>query len=242
MKIWFPMIVILALSAASVVSVRHAIADETIAAVNGTLYDADKTRAPTGATLDDANWKSIEAEATSAVSLAPQNGHYWNALARVYYQPRSVSGAAIGPDYSAAYRASRATVVAQPTSGYAWSSLTYASDHLFAQNQLPGGRAALEQAISRAAVLGARETPVLGTVVDLGLANWPVLETSTKQDVLRAVRHLAQRNKEDVLAIAYRRGALPIVCHEAVMMSHQSCTALNSRPDAKTSASQASNT
>ncbi|MBC7621987.1 MAG: hypothetical protein H7232_01210 [Aeromicrobium sp.] len=237
MRLLLPLVMILALAAAAVVSVRHAVADETIAAVNGILYDADKTRAATGATLDYASWKSIEAEATLAVSLAPQNGHYWNALARVYYQPRSVSGAAIGPDYSAAYRASRASVVAQPTSGYAWASLAYASDHLFAQNLLPGGKAALEQAISRAAVLGARETPVLGTAIDLGLANWPVLETSTQQDVLRAVRHLAQRHKEDVLAIAYRRGAVPTVCTEPAMTSHRICKELTNHLEAKDLAS-----
>jgi hypothetical protein len=215
--------VLLALAAASVVSIRYAIADELVSAVNGELFKADTARAATGLNMSDETWQVLLAEAQSAVQLAPRNGHHWNALARVRYLPRMVGEAAVSPDYVAIYQAYREAVLAQPSSAYAWSGLAYASDHLFTQNRLPGGKAALEQAIERTRILGQREPHALRTVVDLGLANWPLLTPATKQLVLGAVKHLAQRHRDEVVAIAGRRGALLTVCAEPAMLVHQGC-------------------
>jgi hypothetical protein len=238
MKLLLPLVVVFALAAAAVVSVRNAIADETVADVNAGLYEAGKARVATGVNIDDAAWKAIEADAKMAVRLAPSNGHYWNALARVYYQPRTIGDTSISPDYASAYQASRVAAVMQPSSGYVWSSLAYASDHLFTQGQLPGGNAAMEQVISRTALLGAREPNPLANTIDLGLANWPQLRAATKQDVMRAINNLAVRNKDDVLAIAYRRGALQTVCTEKVLVSHRVCVELRGSKEANGAASQ----
>jgi hypothetical protein len=228
MKLLLPLVVVFALAAAAVVSVRHAVADQMISSVNSQLYEAGKVRAATGLEIADSTWNALEADAKQAIRLAPSNGHYWNTLARIYYQPRSIGASPASPDYAAAYRASTSAVVVQPGSGYLWSSLSFASDQLFVQNQLPGGNAALEQSISRAAVLGAREPAVLSVVVDLGLANWPTLGIATKQDVLAAVRHLALRHKDDVTAIAARRGALPTVCGEFAAVGEEVCKNIRS--------------
>ncbi len=230
MRAWLPWVIVALLAAASVATIRHAVADETVSGINSKLYEAGKAQANLGLNIDDTVWKYLQAEARFAVRQAPQNGHYWGALARVYYLPRSVGQTAVSPDYMAAYEAHRHAVVAQPSSGYAWSALAYASDHLFAQNQLPGGKAALEQALVRAAALGAREPQVLRGVVDLGLANWPVLGAATKQDVQRAVNHLALRHSGDVLFIANQRGALPIVCAEQALALQKVCMALAPNP------------
>jgi hypothetical protein len=219
--------VLLALAAGLVMSVRFTIAHETVSGVNSKLYEANKVLSASGVNLADSSWRGLEAQAERAVRIAPHNGYYWNALARVYYVPRTVGGTAISPNYLAAYQAARKAVVALPSSGYAWLSLAYASDHLFAQNQLPGGKAAMEQAITRTLILGSHEPQLLGGVIDLGLANWPNLGAAAKQDVLRAVAHLSQQNKGDVMAIADRRGALPMVCAEKILASHRVCMDLS---------------
>ncbi|MCA3018609.1 MAG: hypothetical protein ING66_16450 [Rhodocyclaceae bacterium] len=220
-------LVLLSLAAASVASVRLAIADESVSDINGRLYEADKMRAETGMSSTDTAWQALLAKAQSAVHFAPHNGHYWNALARVQYLPRMMGEAAVSPDYAAIYQAYREAVLAQPSSAYAWSGLAYASDYLLAQNQLPGGKAALEKAIERTIFLGQREPHALRTGVDLGLANWPLLVPATKQMILGAVKRLAQHHLGDVAAIAERRGALPTVCVEAAMLAHQACNSLN---------------
>ncbi len=230
MRTWLPWLIVVLLTTASVVTIRHALADETVSAINGKLYEAGKVRVNTGVNIDDTIWQYLEAEAKFAARLAPQNAQVWDAVARVNYSPRSIGRTAVSPDYLAAYLALRHAVVAQPSSGYVWSAFAYASDHLYAQNQLPGGKAALEQALTRAAVLAAREPHVLRRVVDLGLANWPVLADATRQDVLRAVKHLVARNAGDVLAIAHQRGALPVVCAEPALTRQQVCQALAISP------------
>jgi len=201
-------LVLLSLAAASVASVRLAIADESVSDINGRLYEADKMRAETGMSSTDTAWQALLAKAQSAVHLM-------------------MGEAAVSPDYAAIYQAYREAVLAQPSSAYAWSGLAYASDYLLAQNQLPGGKAALEKAIERTIFLGQREPHALRTGVDLGLANWPLLVPATKQMILGAVKRLAQHHLGDVAAMAERRGALPTVCVEAAMLAHQACNSLN---------------
>jgi hypothetical protein len=227
-RILLPWLLVSMLAAAAVVSVRHALADETAAGVNQALYEAHKTFAATGTTLVDAAWKNLQSEAETATRLAPHNGYCWHALARVYAQPRMNGAVPVSPDDAAAFAATTRAVVAQPSSGYAWSSMVAAADRLFAQNQLAGGKAALEQAIGRTTLLAAREPQALATVVDLGLANWPVLEVAAKADVLAAVKQLAQRHAEVVLAIADRRGGMPVVCEEPRLSMHRLCRELAS--------------
>jgi hypothetical protein len=223
MKILLPSLVVCSLVTASVAAICRAVADEAVADVNTKLYEAAKERTATGALLGGGAWSQIESEAKLALRLAPQNGHYWNALARVNYEPQMLNATPVSPDYRAAYEASTKAVVAQPSSAYTWASLLYAADHLYVQNQLPGGQAALEHALSRATVLGSREPYVLGVVTDLGLANWSGLSATGRDSVMRAVEQLAKRNPDNALAIASRRGSLPVVCRAASLARYVAC-------------------
>lgn len=217
-------LVVVALVGASVVAVRQALADELVASTNGRLFELAGQSVRTGLAASESAVKQLEKDTRFALSLAPGNGQYWNTLARVHFTSRTDLLGAVVTDLDAAYAAAKASVVAQPSSAYGWASLAFASDQLMAQNRLPGGQAALEQTLSRAAALGAREPYVLRTVVDLGLANWDSLSAVSRQSVMRSIDHLAQRQPDDTIALARRRGRLAEACSEKRLASRKECT------------------
>ena len=217
-------LVVLVLVGASVVAVRHALANELVASINGRLFELAGQSVKTGLAASESAVQHLDADAQSALALAPSNGQYWNTLARLHFTPRTNLSGAVVTDLDAAYVAAKASVVTQPSSAYAWASLAFASDQLMAQNRLPGGQAALEQSLSRAAALGAREPYVLRSVVDLGLANWDSLSAVSRQSVMRSIDHLAQRQPDDVIALARHRGRLAEVCSEKRLTSRKECT------------------
>ncbi len=212
------------LTAAGVVSVAHAVADETVADINGKLFELGREHAGTGLAVSEPVVKQLEANARAALKWAPQNGQYLEALARVQYLPRMTSNGVVVSDIDGAYQTARSAVVAQPSSAYAWGSLAFASDRLMAESRLPGGQAALERAILRAATLGAYEPYVLRGVIDIGLANWITLSADAKRSVMQSVRHLALRQADDVIALAKNRGRLSVVCAEKRLVGRKECT------------------
>ena len=219
-------LVVLVLMGASIIAVRHAIADEVVASINGRLFELGRVQAQTGVAPDEATIQQLAADAKSALRLAPGNGHYWNALARVHYTPRTNASGAVVTDIDAAYIAAKAAVINQPSSGYAWGSLAFASDQLMVQNRLPGGQIALAQSLARAAALGAAEPQVLRNVVDLGFADWDQLSVPGRQSVMQSVNHLALHHADDAVALALRRGKLAEACMEKRLASQKACAIL----------------
>ena len=219
-------LVVLVLMGASIIAVRHAIADEVVANINGRLFELGRVQAQTGVAPDEATIQQLAADAKFALRLAPGNGQYWNALSRVHYTPRTSASGAVVTDIDAAYVAAKAAVINQPSSGFAWAGLAFASDQLMAQNRLPGGQVMLAQALARAAAVGAAEPQVLRAVVDLGFANWDQLSVPSRQVVMQSVHHLALHHADDVVALAWRRGKLAEACLENRLAPQKACTIL----------------
>ncbi len=221
---------IFGLLGASVVAVRHAMADEIVRSINGRLVKLGRVQSQTGVATDGAAILQLEADAKLALRYAPGNGQYRDVLTRVHSTPRMLNASltnapgAVVIDLDGAYAAAKAAVVSQPSSAYAWTSLAFVSDQLMAQNRLPGGQAALEQALLRAAALGAFEPHVLRAVVDLGFANWDALSVASRQSVMQSVNHLAQRQPDDAISLSAHRGRLAEACMEKRLAARKECT------------------
>ena len=215
MRTRLPSLVVAVLVGASALAVAHGVADEKVQHVNGRLYELARENQRTGATTDAQTKAELSRLATEAVTLAPRNSHYWDALSRVLR--------AQDADSVAAYAASQRAVAMQPSSAYAWSGLVQVADRLNAEGRLPGGTAGLEQAIQRAAALGRFEPQVLEVVVDKGLVNWPVVGAETRAATTQAVANLARLYPDTVLAIAANRGQRGVVCKDKLLAVRKEC-------------------
>ena len=221
-----PSLVVAGLVGASALAVAHGLADEIVGDINGQLYELSRNQARTGAVATAAAVAELTAEANTAIKLAPGNALYWDVLARVDYFPRSTATGAVVTDHEGAYAAAKAAVVRQPSSAYTWASFAYASDQLLTRGMLPGGQAALEQALNRATTLGGREPHVLRIVVDMGLANWDTIGAATRSSVQSAMRNLAVHHPADIIAIAANRGRLAQACETKRLATQKTCTTL----------------
>jgi len=216
MRLLLPSLVVAVLVGASALAVAHGVADENVAHVNGRLYELGRDNARTGTTTDPETKAELVRLAKQAVSLAPGNSQYWDALSRTLR--------AQDADSAAVYAASQRAVLNHPSSAYAWSGLVQVADRLNAEGRLPGGKAGLEQAIQRAAALGRFEPQVLAVVVDKGLVNWPIVGAETRAATTMAVANLARLYPDTVLAIAANRGQLALICTDKRLVTQPTCT------------------
>lgn len=219
-----PLIVVVLLAGASAWSVAHAVADETVADVSRELFEIERSARSQGAVPTQEAISRLENEVARANALAPYNGYYWDANARVRFTPR-LQGAVTQADMPGAYRATQRGVVVQPSSGYQWGSLLYAADQLNQSGILPGDMAALEQSLQQAARLASREPHVLKNVLDVGFANWDRLSPASQASVKTAIDHLAAREPDNTLLIAIRRGQVAVVCEDRKLTTHRACVA-----------------
>lgn len=108
---------------ASAIAVRHAVADEAVADLNSSLFELSRVLAQTGVAADEVAIQQLAADAKSALRLAPGNGQYWNALARVHYTPRTNASGAVVTDLDAAMLPQKRPLSTSPavdTHGAAW--------------------------------------------------------------------------------------------------------------------------
>ena len=213
------------LAVASAWSIAHAIADDNVAEINLSLYEINRATRTTGQVPTQEELRRLESKSAIATALAPQNGFYWDADARIRFTPR-VDGEVTVIDMQGAYRAAQRGTAVSPSSGYKWGSLLYAADQLHSASQLAGGLPELEFALIKAARLASREPQVLRNVVDIGFANWTKLSPAAQSEVKTAIGHFSRREPESVIAIANNRGQLAIACQDKKLFSQSVCSAI----------------
>jgi hypothetical protein len=223
MKAFSPWLVVTLLTCASLWTIAHAIADETVEHVNGELNQLNIERFNTGITPSSERMAALEAQLLQATKLAPANGYHQGALVRLALVPqRQASGVDVIQSRLALSAASQ-FVVNQPSSGYAWASLAATADTIHAQGLLAEGLPLIERALNNAFRYGQHERSVLITVLDIGFANLASLSSTTTRNIMAAIHNLSLHTPDDVMTLAVKRGNLALVCKEARLVKHALC-------------------
>ena len=222
-RVLLPSLVVAGLVGASALAVAHGIADEQVAGVNGRLNAITAARIATGIAPPQQTLAELDRDLSDAISLAPRNGLYAMAHARLLRTPRQAPDGAVTEDLNGAQAAAQRALVRLPSSPYAWADYALVADSLNAQGKLPGGNAELFRAMRQAMQLGGREPTVALAVLDLGLANAADLDTPTKAVVAMALNLLVVNAPGDALAVGQRRGGLKMVCEHQAIAKHDLC-------------------
>ena len=220
MKFLLPLVVILALAAASVVSVRHAVADsildDVVAGFRAAWAESVASGEPIKGYFLTANIERLK----FASGLAPARAAFFEVMGSHYLTPALQNGV-VSTNPLAAHAVQRETVSRLPTFPYVWADLLSSADLIATSD--PSTRPNVVFALQQATKLGPWEREVSMVVVDVGLANWEQCDAATKSLVRQAVSRLAFRYPEDVMTLAAKRGNVSVVCGDQQLRGRKEC-------------------
>lgn len=216
---WPAVIGAVLLIGAGVFSVRSGIADLIFqdAIIRQTELSERSARTGTLADMREAN--AIRDALLHSQRLEPGNPATAEELGSLYsLNVRNVdAGTTLGAQREKALEQYSRAVELRPTSPYSWANIAWTKYHL---GQVD---ADFYRALDNAIRLGPWEPEIQMVIVDFGLALWDELPPDMRPKILAVARNGQERQAENILAIARKRGRLAEVCKFEKLAKSAAC-------------------
>ena len=217
-------VAIIGLLLASIVSVRFAVSDFTVAGVDAKFIAAYAGAFRGGELIklsDQSRWLG---DIKKASSLAPNSPLPHELAFQIHGTLLSLMEklevGQIIDQITSAITDAKSALVLRPSSGNAWANLALAESWLMLPGTLSPG---FSQALENAAKFGPWEREVSMVVVDLGFATWENATPVARQATEAAMVRLGLRYPEEVMTAAEKRGMQAVACGYARWQKHPKC-------------------